>query len=104
MFDIFGKYHFACYEGFGKFCVSIGMFAQYCFCPLVLLAYNARHFFVNQLGAVIAVRFGKSVVLTGRVVVAQVWQFVTHAVVYHHGVSLFGYTFKVVGSAGGYAT
>ena len=74
MFDIVGEDNFARDEGFGQSGVSVGEFAENILCPFILFGYDAAYFLVDEFGSVVAVGFSEAVVLSGGVVVADVWQ------------------------------
>ena len=80
--------------------MSLGMLTQSLLGALILLSNDARDLLVNHAGTLVTVWFGETIVLTCRVIIADVWQFLTHTVIYDHGVSLLGDTFKVIRRSG----
>ena len=97
LLDIFREYHFAGYQSPSKLCMTFGILAKYLLGPRILLGNNTGNLFINQAGAVLAIWLGEAILLTRRVIVANIWELVAHAVIDHHGIRLLGDTLKVIG-------
>lgn len=93
-------YHLTAHELIHDFVVAIGILADELLGTLVLLTNDTRNLFVYNLRPLVAV--GVLAKLPLRIVVADVGEFVAHAVVHHHGTGYARGLLHVVESAGAY--
>ena len=88
-------------EQLGYLMMSLCVFGQYLFGPRHLFGNDALRLFVDEFGGLFGIRFDETVVVSaGGVIEADIFEFVTHAIVSDHGIGLLGSTFEVIECAG----
>ena len=94
LLDIFCKNHFALHQKLGQLGVSVLVLCEYLLGALVLLVDHLQHFVVHDFGR--SLRVGALEAIFAVVIVAHVGQFLAHAGIGYHAVSLLRGALQVV--------